>query len=61
MLKVDNFLGCMSLRTGVLLIGLLGLVLQPAQIVFKDLIEKYSLPFNYIGVYEHGNYDWIQS
>ncbi len=61
MLKVNNFLGCISLKTGVLLIGLLGLVFTVAQIVLTDFIEKYQLPFRYIEVYEHGNYDWIQS
>jgi hypothetical protein len=56
-MKVNNFLGCMSLKTGVFLIGLLGVVLLVVQLIFEDLIEKYHVPINYIDVYENGIYD----
>jgi hypothetical protein len=56
MLKVNSFLGCVSLRTGVLLIGLLGLALQSAQFLIYGVLGSSNLPFNFIYAYQYGIY-----
>jgi hypothetical protein len=45
MLKVDSFLGCFSLRTGALIIGVLGIVVQ-LQPLLHNFIELYRDGFS---------------
>jgi hypothetical protein len=58
MFKVSSVLGCIPLRWGVLLIGLLGLAIQSSPIAYLDVIGLSNSPIYYIDAYEHGTYQF---